>query len=553
MTNMRDLANCSKNASEAIVAIGQTVHKENLLDCVILSRNAEKHRKRLCHIHDLEFYDITYNCIGVHVQDLVKKTTLSFESMLRALHRGIVKLTNRQSGGIGFINFDTEAASYLRNESDEEIIAAFQEFFMDLNLPTRKGCEKPYVTLNFGLDTSVAGRRIASLLLAAFEKGQEGGKPFMFPNLVFKIKKSVNASVDSPNYDIYRQALSVTANRMIPTYFNCDQTANLNYAAETIGIMGCRTRVATNINGKEGAFNRGNVACVTLNLVQMAYAAKGSIETFYQLLDENLIDARDVLLHRFHLLCNKADFQDVFREGYYLGAEKHDNAAMLKNGTLSIGFIGLWDALQILTGEMFTQGSDLEAHFTEALEIVKHMREFTDQATREHRLNFSLLASAAEGVTGKFAEYDKEHLGKGNIISEKGFYTNSFHVPVDIPVSYRKKIRLEGPFHALCNGGSITYVEFREMPNRNIDAVQDVVDAACQGDCSYIGVNFPMDYCDTCGYIGRMGEKCPACGSTHVKRLRRVSGYLAEEADFATGKKFEMEKRTANMNVFGLY
>lgn len=542
-----DLANRSSNASGAIMAVGQDVHKEYLLTNVIPEVNARKHRERLCHIHDLEFYDITYNCLGIHVCDLVKDSSLRFPQMLRQLHRGIVSLTNYQSGGIGFINFDAEAAAFLGDETDEELIEAFREFYMDLNMFTRKGCEKPYVTLNFGLAISPAGRRVTHALLEAFRQGGEKGKPFIFPNLVFKLSQKVNHTETSRNYDLFQQALSVTASRMIPTYWNCDSPANRTLKAEETGIMGCRTRMGTNINGKEGAFNRGNVTCVTLNLVQMAYHAKGDMEAFHQELAENLADARDLLLHHFHLLCNQADLSHCFREGYYMGAEQHDNEAMLRNGSLSIGFIGLWDALQVLHGQTFTSLEALKTHYGEALSIVRQMRRFTDKATQDQHLNFSLLASAGEGVTGKFAKYDSEHAGKGNAMSEKDFYTNSFHVPVNIPVSYRAKAELEGLFHALCNGGAITYVEFKEMPSRNIAAVQEVIDYAVSQDCNYIGINFPMDYCADCGYTGRMGDTCPACTGHHIKRLRRVSGYLAEENTFADGKKAEMKLRTAHV------
>lgn len=547
MNKHLDLANRNNNAVGAIAAIGQDFHKDYLLDSVIPKINAQKHRECLCHIHDLEFYDLTYNCIGVHVSDMVKDTNLSFRGMLRQLHRSIVVLTNRQSGGIGFIDFDSEAAAFVRDESDDELIEDFHEFYMDLNMFTRKGCEKPYVTLNFGLDTSNNARRVSFAMLEAFRQGGENGAPFIFPNHVFKLSKPVNQREMAPNHDLYLRALAVTATRMIPTYFNCDSEVNHTLNAKEIGIMGCRTRMGTNVNGRCGAFNRGNVTCVTLNLVQMAYHAKGNMDVFTEELMQNLVDARELLLHHFHLLCNQADLRYCFREGYYMGSEQHNNAVMLKNGSLSIGFIGLWDAIQVLHGVAFTSVNDLHEYFEEALGIVKIMNHFTEETTRATKMNFSLLASAAEGVTGKFAKFDSEHLGKGNAISEKGFYTNSFHVPVNIPVSYRAKAEIEGPFHKLCTGGSITYVEFKEMPSRNITAVQEVIDYACSQDCNYIGINFKMDYCSDCGYTGRLDDECPSCHGHHIKHLRRVSGYLADESNFASGKKSEMKQRISHI------
>lgn len=544
---LKELANRNNNSSSVIVDCGQNTHKAALLAGIIPEKNALKHKQCLCHIHDLEFYDVTYNCIGIHVRDLVRDESLSFRAMLRALYRGIVTLTNDQSGGIGFINFDREAASFLKDESHDELVEMLREFFLDLNIGTRKGCEKAYVTFNFGLDSTDKGRRIGFAMLDAFDLGRADGSPFIFPNLVFKLHRGCNLEASTPNHDLYQRALSVTAKRMIPTYWNCDSKSNCSFDPEIIGIMGCRSRVATNVNGNEGAFNRGNVTCVTLNLVQMAYMAKGGLERFYRLLDENLSDARDLLLHHFELLAGLNATWESYRNGYYLGAKTNSVRKMLQNGTLSIGFIGLWDALRVLDGKSYETEADLREAFPRAYGIVEHMRNFTDEATRVFRMNFSLLASAAEGVTGRFAQYDSEHEGKGNPISEKGFYSNSFHVPVDVPVDFMTKAELEGPFHKLCNGGAITYIEAKEMPNKNVAAVQEVIEYACSNDCNYVGMNFPLDYCEDCGFTGRMADTCPHCGSKNVKHLRRVSGYLAEEATFATGKKKEMRHRTAHL------
>lgn len=548
MNKMIELANRKGNVSGKVVDAGQDYRKRYVLESVIPEKYAKKHSMSTCHIHDLECYDIAYNCIGTSVEALIGKRERSFRGMLRALHRAIVDLTNNQSGGIGFIQFDSDAAAYVANESDEDIVEAFCEFFWDLNMNTRKGCEKPYVTFNLGLDTGAKGRRVSRLMLEAYEKGDEKGNPLIFPNLVFKMKRSVNVAESAPNHDLYLQALRVTSKRMVPTYFNCDSSSNKMFGADSIGIMGCRTRVANNINGQEGALNRGNVACVTLNLVQMAYLSNGDIRNFYSILDENLEDAKAVLLHRFHWLCEYGDLEDVYVKAYYLEAEKHDAYEMFKNGTLSIGFIGLWDAVSVLVGESFASASQLYAHYELAYEVIGRMRSFTDKATECEHLNFSLLASAAEGVTGSFAQYDGANLGRDYEVCKKGFYTNSFHVPVEIKTNYKDKIDLEGCFHHLCNGGSITYIELNEMPGLNVEAVKEIIEYAYEKDCNYIGINFPMDNCVKCGYIGRITESCPCCKSTEVKRLRRVSGYLSEEQSFTAGKRKELSCRTSHMS-----
>lgn len=547
MKRVIDLANRKRNAAGVILEAGQDSKKKDILSNIVTKRYAEKHDSRTCHIHDLEYYNTTYNCLGISVKDMVGDRKRSFGNMMNALHRAIVELTNMQSGGIGFIHFDSDVAAYIEEENDEEIIEIFHEFFLDLNMSTRKGCENPYVTFNFGLATSKKGRRASFLMLEAYERGDGRGNPFIFPNMVFKIKTGINQEEDTENHDLYMKALDVTAKRMVPTYFNCDSKANALFPADTIGIMGCRSRVVTNVNGREGSLNRGNVACVTLNLVQMAYQSEGDLDRFYIILDENLADARGVLLHRFQTLCEQGIFEEYYGKGYYLGAESCDAREMLKNGTLSIGFIGLWDAMAVLKGRTIDSASIIKEYYEEAIAIIRHMREYTDKITEEDHLNFSLLATAAEGVTGSFAQYDSAHQGKDFEVCKKGYYTNSFHVPVNMDVSYQEKIALEGEFHSLCNGGSITYVEFCEMPGRNVEAVQEIIEYACKMDCNYIGINFPMDHCTDCGYMGRIVGKCPCCQSAAIRRLRRVSGYLAEEDKFTAGKRKELKDRRFHM------
>lgn len=536
MTNHITQANGQSNAVSYVIKSGEDILKENILKS-IPARYETNHRNMLVYIHDLEYYRTTYNCIGVSVQDLIKNSPHDFRSMLRELYRKIVDLTNWQSGGIGFINFDGDAKAYITDETDAQMQEALHEFFLDLNMNVRKGCEKAYVTFNFGLDTSENGRRISRILLDTYLQGDEYGNPLVFPNLVFKLKSGVNVMPEAPNYDIYQKALTVTAKRMVPTYFNCDSSSNKDFPSETIGIMGCRTRVANNLHGKEGSLNRGNIACMTLNLVQMALKAERNWNIFYQQLDRALIDARDVLLHRFYTLCEEGQFEEYYEKEYYLNSKQHKTAPMLQNGTLAIGFIGLWDAFAVMYHKAIDSATFLDEHYEEALALVQHMREFTDQTTKLVQLNFSLLATAAEGVTGKFTKYDEETFPQQHSVLQDSYYTNSFHTPVRLKLGYRKKIELESAFHALCNGGSITYVELAEMPLHNVEAVQEIVEYAYQMNCNYFGINFPLDSCRRCGYTGRIHHICPHCQSDQIKRLRRVSGYLAEEDRFTTGKK----------------
>ena len=546
MTNpKKELANSLENATGVIVKKGEEIVKRNLLENVIAPTFSKNHLQKKIHIHDLEFYSTTYNCIGVRVSDLIGNKSRSFSNALRELARKIVWLTNIQSGGIGFLDFDNDIAPFMEGTSDEAAINDLREFFCDMNVFSRKGCEKPYVTFNFGLSTSDSGRRVSKLILSAYQQGNENGNPFIFPNLVFKLKNEINVDSISPNHDLFLTAISTTAKRMVPTYFNCDSPANKNAPSDKIGIMGCRTRVVTNIYGEESGLNRGNIACVTMNLVQMAFESKGSLEQFKEKIKSAMNDSKELLISRFNKLVEQADFSELRIHRIYKDSEKNDNYEMLKNGTLSIGFIGLWDALSVLHDTEWKSTDDMQAYKEEALDIVKFMRAIVDSYTIETKLNFSLLASAAEGVSGSFAEYDAKNIGKNSAVCEKGYYTNSFHVPVFVDTDYITKIDFEAPFHQLCNGGSITYIEMGEMPFGNIEAVQEIVEYAYNEGCNYIGINFLLDYCNDCSYIGRISNNCPKCSSFNITRLRRVSGYLAEENRFTAGKRKEMKDRKA--------
>ncbi len=543
MRTARELANATMNACGRIVKAGEDSEKNRILREIVPEAHRKAHEQRLCHMHDLEFYDTSYNCIGINVSDLLGNKPYTFREAVRKLNREIIGLTNIQAGGIGFLNFDADMSVYVNDETVEELAEELRELFFDLNTYSRKGCEKAYVTFNFGITATEVGRKVALALLKAHGLGDESGNPFVFPNLVFKLHKEINADEMSPNHDIYLEALKATSRKMVPTYFNCDSSGNRNADPTKIGIMGCRTRVVDNLYGEKSGLKRGNIACVTLNLVQMAYDSVNDVEHFLSLVKDAMNNAKESLIFRYKALMDKADFSEIYKRRIYKDSEDQDAELAFRNGTLSIGFIGLWDALSVIHARKWNHLSDMEVYLDEAFHIVHVMREMTDFFIKETGMNFSLLASAAEGVSGSFAVYDAAHAGKDMPVAEKGYYSNSFHVPVDVATDFVEKIKFEGMFHHLCNGGSITYVELEEMPDSNVEAVREIIEYAYENDCNYVGINFPLDNCNRCGYIGRIASDCPCCGGSDIRRLRRVSGYLAEADRFVKGKKFELLDR----------
>lgn len=543
----RSLANLNESSSGKIVGLGNEIKKKYVLSNIIEPEIALYHHKRLLWIHDLEFYDISYNCVGISTKNLLGDKKITFSNAIRKLYREIIKLTNEQSGGIGFINFDSDLAYYITDETDEEITEEISQLYNDLNVHVRKGCEKAYVTFNFGLDVTKNGRRVIEAILNAYLKGDEDGRPFIFPNLVFKLKSGVNINSCDKNFDMLQKACNVTSKCMIPTYLNCDSIINRNVDSHKLGILGCRTRVVENIFGEETTLNRGNIACVTINLVQIAIESKNDINKFKESIEEIMNISRDLLIHRFNCLCSNSQISYI-REKEIFQNNTKSNEDIFKNGTLSVGFIGLWDAIGIIVGKTITKEDILVNLRDLAYDIVSFMGDKVEEYKEKEKMNFSLLASSAEGVCGEFAKFDKEKYANKNIKLEKDYYTNSFHVPVDLEFSYFEKIIAEAPFHKLCKGGSISYVELNEMPSNNIEGILDIVNFARNEGCNYIGINFPLDSCCNCGFIGTINDNCTICNSNDVLRLRRVSGYLAQSDRFTKGKLSELRDRVSHVS-----
>ncbi|QCH26937.1 anaerobic ribonucleoside-triphosphate reductase [Clostridium tyrobutyricum] len=546
----RDLANFIDNPIGIIEKYGSQKYKQYLLHNVIPEKFSKMHENRILWIHDLEYYNLTYNCIGIKFNDIphqnLNNSHQSFDESLRILFRFIVKLTNQQSGGIGIINFDIDLSTYITTEIDEQISYSLKNFLNDINLEVRKGCEMAYVTLNIGLDTSKNGRRLIENLLNEYLKGDFYGKPFIFPNIVFKIKNGFNLKSNDYNYDLYLKATKVTSKCMNPTYLNCDSIINKNIDPLKLGIMGCRTLVIDNIFGEKGSIRRGNISCITINLPQIAMLST-NIENFLYRLKKVMYNSAKLLEHRFYGLCNLPTntFKFLIENKLYLNTEKRNLYDIFKNGTLSIGFIGLWEALEIILNKKAKSKEFIKDNIQIAEKIIKFMSTYTNYLKGKEKLNFSLIGTSSENVSGMFPKNDLKKFGKMENINTKGYYTNSFHIPVEVKVNCFEKISYEGLFHKYCNGGSISYVEFKEAPINNSLGVKELLDYAIKNDCNYIGINFPLDICNDCGYRGLINDKCKKCNSTNILRLRRVSGYLSNINNFSYGKMHELDNRTS--------
>ena len=542
--------------------LGERAKKEETLDS-LPKKWAELHRLGYIHIHDLDAYGMTYNCLTFDIKNAFpyeKFTGLSETKIIIGVFDFIkeifAKMGNEQAGGMAFANFDKDFAEIFTKlgvsfKGYEEIFrASIGDLIMWCNnMHTRMGQTSYYVTFNTGLGTDEFSRFLTFTLIDEFENA---GDLVYKPNIVFKIHKGINSSKGDPNFDLYEKALFCTAKKMLPTYLLCDCEEDRDTDPEKLSVMGCRTRVVSDIFGKDGAIGRGNITNISVNLPRLAlevmknHPEKSDSEKIEELKKRWLEIAEPtslILLDRYYKTVGADPTLFPTNHEYKFWCEDMNKSGLeetFKHGTLSIGFIGLSEAIEIITGFKHWENEDA---YRCALDCVAFMRDYTDSLTKKHHLNFSLLATSGELISGRFTEIDKTIFNHPAL--EKGFYTNSFHVNVDSKLPAHRKLEAEGPFHKFANGGSISYIELEEAPVRNIEGLADLVEIAVESGVRYLGFNFPKDTCNDCGTSG-VFDSCPKCGGKNITRIRRVSGYLEILDGFTKGKKAEEKHRRAN-------
>ena len=417
----------------------------------------------------------------------------------------------------------TFARKYADKETRKTTYQAMEALVHNLNtMHSRAGAQIPFSSLNYGTDTSPEGRLVMEQLLLATEAGLGNGETPIFPIHIFKVKEGVNYNEGDPNYDLFKLACRVSAKRMFPNFSFLDAPFNLQYYKpghpETeVGYMGCRTRVMSNVCDptREITYGRGNLSFTSVNLPRIAIRSHGDLDWFFEDLDRKIDLVIDQLLDRFRIQCGKRvrNYPFLMGEGVWLDSEKlgpdDEVGEVLKHGTLTLGFIGLAECLKALIGVHHGESDEAQ---NLGLEIVGHMRQRMDEATEKYHLNFSLIATPAEGLSGRFVKIDREKYGKIPGVTDRDYYTNSFHVPVYYPISAFEKITREAPYHELTNGGHISYIELDGDPTQNLEAFEAVVRAMKEAGIGYGAINHPIDRDPVCGYTGIIGEVCPRCG-----------------------------------------
>lgn len=567
----RDNANINGDSPMgAMLQYGANSAKEYNLTYLINPDIAELHRSGWIHIHDLDFYAWTTTCTQIELRKLFKNGFNTGHGHLRAPKSigsyaalaaiAIQSNQNDQHGGQSVVDFDYAMAEGVRytfdkhkidglkiynslnvNWSDEDrdiwigdyayhktirdTYQAMEGFIHNLNtMHSRAGAQVPFSSINYGTDTSWEGRLAIEQLLLATEAGLGQGETPIFPIQIFRVKEGVNYNPEDPNYDLFKLAMRVSAKRLFPNFSFIDAPFNLQYYKpdhpETeVAYMGCRTRVMGNVYDptREVAPGRGNLSFTSINLPRLAIVSRGNIHMFFDALDNMLNAAMHQLLDRYEIQSTRIarNFPFLMGEGVWMDSESlgpdDEVREVLKHGTLSIGFCGLAECLVALMGKHHGQDEDAQKI---GLRIVTHIRNYCDRKSKELGMNVTCLATPAESLSGRLLRSDREKFGIIEGVTDRDYYTNSFHVPVYYHIPAMRKIDIEAPYHALTNAGHISYVELDGDPTKNLAAFERIVRHMKDAGIGYGSINHPVDRDPLCGYNGIINDVCPCCGRT---------------------------------------
>ena len=578
----RDNANVGNNFSSKLLRIASESNKWYNLS-IMPKYLAKAHENGDIYYHDLDSYNLTTNCLHIPTKEILTRGFNTGYGNIRppkriesAAELSCILLQSTQNdmfGGQSHPDFDNDMGVFvdptrkeIKNELmdlsiDEEklnklverklrkaIEQSMQGIVYNLNtMHSRAGSQVPFSSINIGIPDSNDSALVCETFLTEYEKGLGMGEQPIFPNIIFRVKKGVNKEPGDPYYYLFQVACRVAAKRMNPTFMNLDADFNKFYYDKGVlpATMGCRTYVCANVNGEPGTKGRGNIAPTTINLPRLGIVAKKDTNKFFKLLDSKLELAKEALMHRYNILkrLRVKDLPFVAGQGLMKGSEdlKPEDSIepILKQGTWSVGFIGLAETLIALTGKH--HGED-EKSKELGIEIVSYIRNYMDKLIEETHLNWSCYATPAEGLSGKFILQDKKIFGSIKGVTDKEYYTNSYHIPVGYPISIKDKIDIEAPYHKLCNAGHISYIELDDYPSG--ETIMDILNYAYDyTNISYMGINFHIRYCRCCGTYLHDEENCTKCGSDNIQGISRVTGYLSLDERFGSGKVAERSDR----------
>lgn len=589
----RDNANINGDSPMgAMLQYGANTAKEYNLTYLVKPAIADLHRSAWIHIHDLDFYAWTTTCTQIELRKLFKngfntghghlRQPKSIGSYAALAAIAIQSNQNDQHGGQSVVDFDyamAEGVNYTHNKylaeardickdlmpdadyntvehwvmeyamkkTTRDTYQAMEGFVHNLNtMHSRAGAQVPFSSINYGTCTSWEGRLAIEQLLLATEAGLGQGETPIFPIQIFRVKEGINYNPGEPNYDLFKLAMRVSAKRLFPNFAFIDAPFNLQYYKyghpETeVAYMGCRTRVMGNVYdpSREVAPGRGNLSFTSINLPRLGIVVEKDIDQFFKLLDGMLDKTMEQLLDRYEIQASRVarNFPFLMGEGVWMDSDglgpDDEVREVLKHGTLSIGFCGLAECLVALAGKHHGESEEAQEL---GLRIVSYIRDYCNKKSKELGMNVTCLATPAESLAGRLLRADKKEFGVIEGVTDREYYTNSFHVPVYYHLPAIKKIDIEAPYHALTNAGHISYVELDGDPTKNLAAFERIVRHMKEAGIGYGSINHPVDRDPVCGFNGIINDTCPQCGRTEkdgspFERIRRITGYLVGTLD----------------------
>lgn len=592
----RDNANVGNNFSAKLLQIASIANKWSNL-ATMPKEHSKAHEQGDIHIHDADSFNLTINCLQIDTGDILNKgfntgygTIRKPKSIESAGELSCILLQSTQNdlfGGQSHVNFDNDMAEYVEmtrqkvkgevyeiwnlqkyNDIDgealkklveertkERVRQAMQGVCYNLNtMHSRAGSQVPFSSVNIGIPKNDDAALVCKMFLEEYNKGMGKGEQMIFPNIIFRLKKGVNFEKNDPYRYLYDLALRVSAQRMNPTFRLLDNPMDLEFYNKGIlgATMGCRTNVCSNINGEDGPGGRGNIAPVSINLVRLGIEANGDWNKFFKSLDKIITLCDEQLMYRYDVLKNLKikDLPFVAGQGILKGSEGLDGndsiEPILKQGTWGIGFIGIAETLIAMMG--VHHGESKEA-LSKAHEIIDFMENKVNELKNKRQLNYSLYATPAEGLSGRFTKIDNKKYGNIEKVTDMGFYTNSFHVPVYYNISSTDKADIEAPFHKQCTGGMISYFEIDggDIETRAKYIERHLNYCVNNTDIVYVAYNFRIKYCKDCGENMTLDmTSCPSCGSSKAQGISRVTGYMSLDERFTPGKVAERAARTTH-------
>lgn len=557
---IKENTNNYNSSANIIYDTGTKYHKSDIYKYLSLDEKRLFENNKI-YMHDSEYFDITLNCVSISLEDLFNnelninniklETPKNLHEIFTQLNIFIINIENEISGGLTLVNFDYELDKLLSKlnieiNSQNELFLLIQSLFQIINFSnSRYGNQSPYVSFTIGIVNNKRGQLICQTILEVLKIGASKNKPYIFPNIHFRVKNGINKDKKDLYHDLFIKALETTSYQMNPTYILADSEVNKDIDPLHLHVVGCRSRLLETTNGTKYGIGRTNIGAISINLPNLAMDTLKE-ELFLNELEIIMEISLKILIKNQNILKdNNLKYSPILVNNNLLYPFDNNINSILDEASLAIGFIGGQELSDIL----FPNVSIEEKHIF-INKILGYMSSICKKLSIKYKKIVTLIGVSGEGISYYFPQNDKEKENsiRFDNILKKGFYTNSFHIPVFEKVNPIEKLQIEGKHHKFCNGGCISYIEISHI-KENIEGFQDILNLAELNNIHYLGFNFEKNICNSCEKDIGQNKKCQFCGSSDITEIRRVSGYLGYLNSFSAGKKLEEKLRIKHTNI----